>query len=216
MRFHWLLSGFIGVFLFCSPAEAGKIISWEFESEDNNLVFKTDEGVQPKAELLNNPTRLVIDLPGTVLGRETVKENYQGAVRGFRIGQPEPDTSRIVVELSPGYTIDADEIEFEGISPTHWEVEFPQPRVARVAADDEDREVLDLPQVELPSKLPGLEEAEATQVTETTTTATSPHIKATKNGFYIAIDGNRKIKIDSERDGDRIDFFLEGITLPED
>ncbi|MGB5634032.1 MAG: AMIN domain-containing protein, partial [Waterburya sp.] len=117
MRFHWLLSGFIAVFLLSSPAKAGKIISWEFESRDNSLVFKTDEGVQPEAELLSNPTRLVIDLPGTTLGRETVKESYQGAVRGFRIGQPEPDTSRIVVELSPGYTIDADEIEFESVSP---------------------------------------------------------------------------------------------------
>ena len=44
----------------------------------------------------------------------------------------------------------------------------------------------------------------------------SPHIKATKNGFYIDIDGNRQIKIESERNGNRIDFFLEGITLPSD
>ncbi len=216
MRFHWLLSGFLGVFLFCSPARAGKIVSWEFESEDNNLVFKTDEGVQPKAELLNNPTRLVIDLPGTVLDRETVKESYQGAIRGFRIGQPEPDTSRIVVELAPGYTIDADEIEFDGVSPTHWSVEFPQPRVARVTSDSNEPEVLELPQVELPSQLPGLEEAEVSETDIPANTSSSPHIKATKNGFYIAIDGNRKIKIDSERNGDRIDFFLEGITLPED
>jgi N-acetylmuramoyl-L-alanine amidase len=216
VRFHWLLSGFLGVFLFCSPAEAGKIVSWEFESEDNNLVFKTDEGVQPKAELLNNPTRLVIDLPGTVLDQETVKENYQGAIKGFRIGQPEPDSSRIVVELAPGYTIDADEIEFDGVSPTHWSVEFPQPRVARVTADSNEPEVLELPQVELPSQLPGLEEAEVTETDTAANTSSSPNIKATKNGFYIAIDGNRKIKIDSERNGDRIDFFLDGITLPED
>ena len=216
MRFHWLLSGFIGVFLFCSPAEAGKIVSWEFESEDNSLVFQTDDGVQPEAELLSNPTRLVIDLPGTVLGRETVKENYQGAIKGFRIGQPEPDTSRIVVELAPGYTIDADEIKFESVDPTSWSVGFPQPRVARGTTDDDEREVLDLPQVELPLELPGLESAEESESTTTASSPSSPHIKATKNGFYIAIDGNRNIKIDSERDGDRIDFFLEGITLPED
>ena len=224
MRFHWLLSGFIGAFLFCSPVKAGKIISWEFEEQDSNLVFITDEGVQPEAELLSNPTRLVIDLPGTSLGRETIKENYQGPIRGFRIGQPESDTSRIVVEFAPGYTIDPDDIEFRGISPTHWSVEIPQPSVSRVASsdDDDDREVLDLPQVEMPSTLPGLEEAkvplettEATDATESTT-ADSPYIKATKNGFYIGIDGNRQIKIESERNGDRIDFFLEGITLPPD
>ncbi len=211
MRFHWLLSGFMGVFLFCSPAEAGKIISWEFESQDNNLVFKTDEGVQPEAELLSNPTRLVIDLPGTVLDRETVKENYQGPVRGFRIGQPEPDTSRIVVELAPGYDLNADEIEFRGVSETHWEVEMPEPEASRFASsDDGDSQELEVPQLEMPNALPGLEETQALAP------LSSPHIKATKNGFFIDIDGNRKIKIDSERDGDRIDFFLEGITLPDE
>lgn len=213
MRFHWLLSGFVGVFLFCSPAKAGKIVSWEFESQDNNLIFKTDEGVQPEAELLSNPTRLVIDLPGTVLDRETVKESYQGPVSGFRIGQPEPDTSRIVVELSPGYNIDADEIEFRDVSPTHWEVEIPEPEVSRVvSSDDGDPQELELPQIEMPTALPGLEEVQSPVATRTG----SSHIKATNNGFFIDIDGNRQIKIDSERDGDRIDFFLEGITLPDE
>ncbi|MEL6927746.1 MAG: N-acetylmuramoyl-L-alanine amidase [Cyanobacteria bacterium J06600_6] len=213
MRFSWLLSGFIGVFLLCSPARAGKIIDWEFKPENNNLEFKTDEGVQPEAELLSNPTRLVIDLPGTILGRETVKETYQGAVRGFRIGQPEAGTSRIVVELAPGYTIDPDKIEFDDVSPSHWKVEIPQPSVSRVATGDREPEVLDLPEVDLPSELPGLE---GVTVANRPQEIDSPHVKATKNGFFINIDGNRKIKIDSERDGDRIDFWLDGITLPED
>lgn len=212
MRFNWLLSGFIGVFLLCSPAKAGKIISWEFESQDNSLVFKTDEGVQPEAELLSNPTRLVIDLPKTILGRETVKEQYQGPVRGFRIGQPQPNTSRIVVELAPGYTIDPDDIEFESISPTHWEVEIPQPKVSRFATSDDEPQALELPQVKLTSTLPGVENTEVA----TPVAIDSPYIKATKNGFFINIDGNRKIKIDSKRNGDRIDFFLEGITIPAD
>lgn len=210
MRFHWLLSGFIGAFLFCSPAKAGKIISWDFEPQDNDLVFMTDEGVQPSAELLSNPTRLVIDLPGTTLGRETVKESYQGPIRGFRIGQPEANTTRIVVEWAPGYTVDADDIEFEGVSPTHWTVEIPDPKVSRVTSSSSDRQVLDLPKIELPTALPGSESTPAATV------ASSPHIKATKNGFFIGIDGNRQIKIDSERNGDRIDFVLEGITLPTD
>ena len=218
MKFHWLLSSFIGVFLFCSPAKAGKIVSWEFEPQDNNLVFTTDEGVQPAAQLLSNPTRLVIDLPGTTLGRETVKENFSGAIRGFRIGQPEPNISRIVVELAPGYTLDPDDIEFKGKSATEWEIELPDPQVSRIDTAQSDRQILELPQVELPDALPGLEAAEVSgsDTTVTATTNSSPHIRATKNGFYIAIDGNRQIKIDSERNGDRIDFFLEGISLPPD
>ena len=218
MRFHWLLSGFVGVFLLCLPARAGKIVSWEFDPEDRNLVFETDEGVQPEAELLSNPTRLVIDLPGTVLDRETVKEEYQGPIRGFRIGRPEPDTSRIVVEFAPGYMMDADDIEFEDVSASHWEVELPEPEVARIASDSSDRETLELPEVELPDRLPGLEDTDTHTDTVTAAPAPidSPHVRATKNGFFVDIDGNRQIKIDSERDGDRIDFFLEGITLPED
>ena len=217
MRFHWLLSGFIGVFLLCSPAKAGKIVSWEFEPQDNNLVFKTDQGVQPKAELLSNPTRLVIDLPGTVLGQETVKESYQGPVNGFRIGQPELDTSRIVVELAPGYTLDAEQIEFDDVSPTHWKVKIPQPEVSRVAATNRNPEVLELPEVDLPTKLPGLEDATVNTANPASAESeSSPYVKTTSNGFFIDIDGNRQIKIDSERDGDRIDFSLEGVTLPED
>jgi N-acetylmuramoyl-L-alanine amidase len=215
VRFHWLLSGFIGVFLLCPVARAGKIVSWEFEPQDNNLVFETDEGVQPTAQLLSNPTRLVIDLPGTVLGQETVKQSYQGPVNELRIGQPESDTSRIVVELAPGYVLDADQIKFDDVSPTHWEVEIPDPEVTRVAANNLDPEVLELPEVDLPTKLPGLEDS-TVNTADAPTVTSSPHIKATSNGFFIDIDGNRKIKIDSERDGDRIDFSLEGITLPQD
>ena len=219
MKFHWLLSGFIGAFLFCSPAKAGKIVSWEFETQDNNLVFQTDEGVQPKAELLSGPTRLVIDLPGTSLGRETVKERHQGPIRELRIGQSEQNTARIVVELAPGYTLDADEIEFESVSPTEWSVELPQPEVSRFASiGDDEPETLELPQVELPSTLPGFEDenTDVPAVANAPTKVDSPHIRATKNGFYIGIDGDREIKIDSEQDGDRLDFFLEGITLPPD
>ena len=215
MKFHWLLSGFIGVFLLCSPARAGKIVSWDFEEEDRNLEFVTDEGVQPQAQLLSNPTRLVIDLPGTTLGRETVKEKYQGAIRGFRIGQPESDTSRIVIEYAPGYTIDSDRVKFDEDSATKWEIEIPEAKISR-GDDDNDGEpiALEVPEVELApdDTLPGLENVS----TSSPGAIDNPHIRATKNGFFIDIDGNRKIKIDSERDGDRIDFFLSGISLPED
>ncbi len=223
MKFHWLLSSFIGVFLFCSPARAGKIVSWEFEEQDQNLEFTTDEGVQPEAQLLSNPTRLVIDLPGTTLDRETVKEEYQGPIRGFRIGQPESDISRLVVELAPGYTIDADDIKFKEDSGTEWKVEIPQPRISRVDIADRDPDPIDVevPEVDIASSLPELEDVAASTenvstYTNTDTDTGSPYIKATKNGFFIDIDGSRKIKIDSRRDGDRIDFFLEGITLPDD
>jgi N-acetylmuramoyl-L-alanine amidase len=215
VRFHWILASVCGIFLFCSPARAGKILSWEFDEQDNNLVFVTDEGVQPEAQLLNNPTRLVIDLPETTLERETVKETYSGAIRGFRIGQPEPNTSRIVIEFAPGYTIEPDEIEFRGLSANQWTVEFPQPKIASVnAATRSSRpEILEVPSADEESP-PELElDTDSDSVAES---ANSPYITTTRNGFLIEIDGSRRNQPIANRDGDRLDFELEGVSLPED
>ena len=232
MRFHWLLFSFLGVFLFCSPANAGKILSWEFKTEENNLVFITDENVQPKAQLINNPTRVVIDLPGTKLGRGTVKETYQGAVRGFRIGQPEANMSRIVIELAPGYTLDPQEIKFRGISPTQWSVDLPEPRIAPVttASQSDSSNSNSLPTIEPPSSLPPSAAAtESVTVAETdnsdedngdrgaiTSLESSPYLRATRNGFFVNIEGSRKNQITTNRDGERVEFDLEGVTLPSD
>jgi N-acetylmuramoyl-L-alanine amidase len=129
VRFRWLLLSLFSIFLFCSPAEAGKILSWQYEVKENRLVFITDEDVQPKAQLLANPTRLVIDLPGTKLEQKTVKETYSGSLRSLRVGQFEAETTRIVVEFAPGYTIDPEQVRFRGISPTQWTVDIPTPRI---------------------------------------------------------------------------------------
>jgi N-acetylmuramoyl-L-alanine amidase len=130
VKLRGLLLSILGVLIFGSSADAGQLISWEFEQEQNRLVFITDEGVQPRAKLIGSPTRLVIELPGTSLGRTTVKETYSGAIRGFRIGQSTDNVVSLVIELAPGYTIDPERVEFRGLTPTEWTVELPSPRIS--------------------------------------------------------------------------------------
>jgi N-acetylmuramoyl-L-alanine amidase len=130
VKLRGLLLSILGVLIFGSPADAGQLISWEFEKEQNRLVFITDEGVQPRAKLIGSPTRLVIELPGTSLGRTTVKETYSGAIRGFRIGQSTDNVVSLVIELAPGYTIDPEQVEFRGLTPTEWTVDIPSPRIS--------------------------------------------------------------------------------------
>jgi N-acetylmuramoyl-L-alanine amidase len=130
VKLRGLLLSILGVLIFDSPADAGQLVSWEFEKEQNRLVFITDQGVQPRAKLIGSPTRLVIELPGTSLGRTTVKETYSGAIRGFRIGQSTDNVVSLVIELAPGYTIDPERVEFRGLTPTEWTVELPSPRVS--------------------------------------------------------------------------------------
>ena len=69
MRFRWLLllPSLLSVLLFSAAAQARQLLSWRFDSNQNRLVFTTDAGVQPKAQLIANPTRVVIDLPGISL-----------------------------------------------------------------------------------------------------------------------------------------------------
>ncbi|AFZ34229.1 cell wall hydrolase/autolysin [Stanieria cyanosphaera PCC 7437] len=230
MRFHWLALSCLSIFLFCSPAKAGKLLSWEFEADENHLVFITDEAIQPKAQLLANPSRLVIDLPSTSLGSKTVKEEYSGTIRSLRVGQFDQNTTRIVIELAPGYTIDPQEVKFRGLSATQWTVDFPSPRIeplSRVSRLSSQGQSIEVPSVAL-STIPASTSSTATRrvtsVTDTSSTATrqvtsvtdSSYVTATRNGFFIGIDGNRNYDIQKSRDRDAINFDLEGIILPQD
>lgn len=128
MKFHWLLPSTLSIFLLSSPADAARLKSWRFNASANRLELKTDGAVQPKAQLIFNPTRLVIDLPGTSLERPTVKQLVGGAIRSIRVGQFDDRTTRMVVELSPGYRLDPNQVKFRGQTSSQWTVQLPTPQ----------------------------------------------------------------------------------------
>lgn len=127
MKFHWLLPSTLSIVLLSSPAEAARLKSWHFNANHNRLEIKTVGKVQPKAKLVFNPTRLVIDLPGTDLNRTTVKKQISGVYRSIRVGQVDENTTRVVLELSPGYQLDPQQVKFRGVSPSYWQVQLPKP-----------------------------------------------------------------------------------------
>lgn len=133
MKFHCLLPSALSIFLLSSPADAARLKFWHFNASANKLELKTDGAVQPKAQLIFNPTRLVIDLPGTTLERPTVKQQIGGAIRSIRVGQFDNRTTRIVIELSPGYRLDPQQVKFQGKTATQWTVQLPTPQ--RVASN---------------------------------------------------------------------------------
>ncbi|MEM1171961.1 MAG: N-acetylmuramoyl-L-alanine amidase [Cyanobacteria bacterium P01_H01_bin.35] len=125
---RWLLPSIVSVFVLGSPSEAATLESWQFRVNQNQLSFTTEGGVQPKAQLMTNPTRLIIDLPGTTLGSIRTSQVVGGAIKAIRVGQFNSETARIVVELNNGYTIDPKQVEFRGISPSEWTVQIPTPQ----------------------------------------------------------------------------------------
>ncbi|WP_103123862.1 N-acetylmuramoyl-L-alanine amidase [Nostoc cycadae] len=135
MKLHWLLTGTIGtIFWLSSPALAAKLESWHFDSKQNRLEFNTLGAVQPKAQLIFNPTRLVIDLPDTDFGRPQLTQPIGGAVRSIRVGQFDPQTARIVVELAPGYTIDPQGVKFIPTTGSRWLVQLPTPTATPITS----------------------------------------------------------------------------------
>ncbi|TVQ51779.1 MAG: AMIN domain-containing protein, partial [Spirulina sp. DLM2.Bin59] len=127
MKFSWFTLSLLSLILWANPALAGRLTTWQFDQRNNQLTFSTDGGVQPRAQLLANPSRLVIDLPGTTLSRPTINQRVGGAIREVRIGQFDARTTRIVIELAPGYTLNPDQVGFRGITDQQWQVTLPEP-----------------------------------------------------------------------------------------
>lgn len=124
MRLRFLLPSVIGIVLLSSPVQASRLESWHFDPAQNQLDLTIDSGIQPKAFLIDNPKRLVIDLPGTTLNQDTIRESFGSAVKEIRIGQLDDKTARLVVELAPGYTVSPEKLLIKGDSSSHWIVKF--------------------------------------------------------------------------------------------
>ncbi len=223
MKVYWLLLSTISLLLFASPAEAGKLLFWRFETNQSKLLFSTDERVQPRAQLIFNPSRVAIDLPGITLGRPSVRQSYGGYVRSVRVGQFDAGTTRIVIELAPGYTVDPQQVKVRGLSPTQWTVEIPEPQRVNNT----------LPSQPTPPPLP--QESELPQSINTSSPDTeqsayqpisssaapkqleSNDFQVTRNGLFIRLDSdgdNNKIKIKRSRDRQKIEVALNDATLP--
>jgi N-acetylmuramoyl-L-alanine amidase len=199
VRFHWLLLSAFSSFLLALPAQAGKLVFWRFEQNQNRLVFTTDDRVQPTAQLIPNPTRVVIDLPGIVLGQPSVTENFNGTIKSVRIGQFDAQTTRLVIEIAPGYTVDPQQVKIRGISPTQWTVDLPEPQRVNSSSDTP------------PPPVP----ASSTSRPEPTSNG-GGDFQVTRNGLFVRLERNgdeRKISSKRSRDRQKIEFELPGATL---
>jgi beta-lactamase class A len=122
---RWFLPSLMSVFLFSSAAQAGSLASWNFDPTRRQLDLVTDEGVEPKAFVIANPTRLVVDLPGIKLGLSQYHPKSNPLIKEVRLGQVNSKTTRMVIELASGYTLDPTKVKVRGNSPTRWVVQLP-------------------------------------------------------------------------------------------
>jgi N-acetylmuramoyl-L-alanine amidase len=189
---------------FTAPAQAGKLLFWRFDAAQNRLNFNTDSRVQPTAQLIPNPTRIVIDLPGTTLGRPTVNQPIGGAIVSLRVAQFDPFTTRLVIEMAPGYTVDPQQVKVRGITPSQWTVELPTPQ--RIS--------------DSPAPPPPYSPQSRNSAPPRPAIAAPGHeaVQVTPNGLFIRLNrngDNSRISIDRNRDAQTIAFALPGAELPQ-
>ncbi len=208
LKLNWLIPGTLGtVLLLASPTLAARLDSWRFDANQNQLEINTIGAVQPKAQLLFNPTRLVIDLPQTVFGRPQITQALGGAIRSIRVGQFDKETTRIVVEINPGYTLDPQRVQFTPINDSRWLVKLPDPEVVKLPSGDRNVDNAtprdSAPKPELPPLINAT--AGVTQI---------ERLRVTGDGFFILTSGgNPKIEVNRTEDKRLINIDISGAAL---
>jgi N-acetylmuramoyl-L-alanine amidase len=208
---------------------AAELESWRFDANQNRLEINTFGAVQPKAELIFNPTRLVIDLPETTFGRPQLTQQIGGAIRAIRIGQFDEQTTRIVVELTPGYTIDPKQVKFVGATASRWTVQLPTPKSAEVAdigsqqTETPATQVLPkiTPPVFSPRNIYNVVRTGSVTPTPNGTVASSvtgvaqiENLRITGDGFFVrTTGGNPQIQVKRSDDPKIINIDIAGASL---
>ncbi|MBF2059469.1 N-acetylmuramoyl-L-alanine amidase [Fischerella thermalis] len=207
---HWLIpTTFLSICLLSSPANAANLQSWRFDANQNRLELNTDGAVQPTAQLVFNPTRLVIDLPGIKFGRPQLVQSVGGAIRAIRIGQFDPQTTRVVVELNPGYTLDPQQVKFEGVTANRWQVQLPQPKRQEVATTP--RNIYSVVTPENSNTPPA---NKGTLVSANTSTTQIESLRITGDGFFVRTSGSRpQVKVNRSQDKSTVDIDITGASL---
>ncbi len=138
MRLNRLLPGLslMGALIIALPSEAARLQFWRFSPQENQLTFATDDSIQPTARLLSNPTRLVIDLPGTALSEGQSLAVEGSAIKEVRAVELDPETARLIVEYEPGYTINPSQVQVRGESSRQWRVQLPEATNLAVVSSD--------------------------------------------------------------------------------
>lgn len=104
-------------------APLARLEDWRFYPEASQLEISLSAAAQPRYFYLAQPSRIVIDLPGTKLGKIPTKQNFYGAIQSIRVSQLNADVTRIVMDLAPGIFIAPNQVLLQPVSrknPTRW------------------------------------------------------------------------------------------------
>ncbi|MCW5312671.1 AMIN domain-containing protein [Nostoc sp. KVJ3] len=100
-----------------------KLDNWRFSPKTQQLEITLSAGTTPHYFYLAQPSRLVVDLPNTKLGKVTTQQSYSGAIKSIRVSQLNANDTRIVLDLAPGIAFNPKQVQLQPVSrknSTRW------------------------------------------------------------------------------------------------
>lgn len=109
---------------------AAKLNQWQFNPKSQKLEITLSAATKPEYFYLNQPPRLVVDLPNTQLGKVETNKTYPATMQKVRVSQFTSNITRIVIDLELGTSIDVNQVKLQPLSsqnPTRWVLSSPTP-----------------------------------------------------------------------------------------
>ena len=98
--------------------------SWTYNPALGRLDLTTQGETRPRLFALDNPSRIVVDLPNVRLRQPEQQQNFTGRVQSVRVSQFTPSVARLVLDIDPEQPITQREIQLLTASPDRWAVQL--------------------------------------------------------------------------------------------
>jgi hypothetical protein len=105
------------------PTSKATLNKWQFNPKSQQLEITVSANTKPEYFYLDQPPRLVVDLPNTQLGNVNTQQNYSGTIQKIRVSQYSPHITRLVIDLKPGTFVDVNKVKLQPLAskkPTRW------------------------------------------------------------------------------------------------
>ncbi|MGK7910071.1 MAG: AMIN domain-containing protein, partial [Synechococcus sp.] len=175
-----------------AQANPVRLQSWTYNPALGRLDLTTQGQTRPRLFALENPSRIVVDLPNVRLGQREEQQNYSGRVRSIRLSQFSPDMARLVMDIDPEQPITQREIQLLTASPERWAVQLLIPVQFGSTQTASSPPVTQAPTNSAPTNSAPSRTAQAETPTTTPAPSVRTHIlsiETTDDGFFVRTSG---------------------------
>ncbi|HBQ97160.1 MAG: AMIN domain-containing protein [Roseofilum sp. Belize BBD 4] len=109
--------GAIALSFLAFPALAAELRQWQYDPLKTQLELIFQGKITPRYFVVENPLRIILELPDTEIQVPTDRNFYSGLVQEISLETLESDETQLILYLSPGVTLAPESVEIES-SPT--------------------------------------------------------------------------------------------------